>query len=169
MNIKSIAGKEFLVIDSFSENKDLNPFYINISRIRYFREYVDAENSRRPNKENKPWAIIIGEKMFATDSIEGLNDIKPGEEISIGGGNFLCVMGSSLTGKPATRHLVNLDNILYMRKYVDNDPEARKSDKNVSKNGENTPEIDKFALITIDNRVLPIENIISGYAVEAIN
>lgn len=174
MNIKSIAGKEFLVISSFSEKQSLNPFYINIAEIRYLREYVDGDISKRTNKANNPWAVQIGEKMFATDCIEGLNDIKAGDEISIGKFTFLCVMASSLTNKPFSKHLINVNNILYMRKYVDNDPEAKKNaylpgkqEKNntfVSKNDENTAEIDKFALITVDNRVIPIENIISGYA-----
>lgn len=166
MNIKSIAGKEFMLIDAFSEKASLNPFYINIAEIRYLREYVEADNSKRQNKGTKPWAIQTSVKMFATDGMEGLNDLAPGDEIALGATKFLCVMASSLTGMPFSKHLVNVNSILYMRKYVNNDPEAKKTNNFVSKTGENTPEIDKFALVTVDNRVIPIENIISGYALE---
>lgn len=154
MNTQSIGKNEFLVVDILNESRNLNPFSININQIRYLREYQTA-------KKEPAWAIFLGEKMFAAQ-VPGLNasDLNPGETYSIGSVDFLCVVASSLTEKYSSKHLINFEKILYMRKYFkkEDDSFGDKSYKNDSKSDDNSSKINKFAIITVDNRTIPIED-----------
>lgn len=159
MNVKSIGGKEFLIVNTINENS-LNPFYINVEKIRYIREYKEKDK-----KYQNRWGLVIGEKIFATDEFENLHNINPGETINIGKETFLCVLGNSLSGvsenKMMSKHFLNMNNVIYMRKYFDKkDPdETNDSNKNVSEKGVFSDEIDKFAIITVDNRTLPVGDV----------
>lgn len=46
MNIKSIGGKEFLIVNTINENS-LNPFCINVEKIRYIREYKEKDKKHQ--------------------------------------------------------------------------------------------------------------------------
>jgi hypothetical protein len=152
MNIQSIGGKDFLVVDTINESRSLNPFSINVSQIRYLREYTT--NNKKP-----AWAVIIGDKMFATESIDiDASELIAGEIYKVGSVDFLCVVASSLTQKFSSKHLINFEKILYMRKFFEKGEGLEKSNKNDSKSDDISSEINKFAIITVDNRTIPIED-----------
>lgn len=146
MNVQSIGGKEFLVIDTFEDrSKHLNPFSINIKQIRYIREYTDE-------KIKNAWAVFVGEKMYPTIDALGINNVIPGDIVKIGSEKFLCAEGNSLTGASKCRYLINFDNVLYMRKFVNKD-KPNKNDINDVKEADN---FNKFAIVTIDDRIITV-------------
>ncbi len=146
MKIVSKAGTEFIVIEVFGDSEHLNPFSINAEHIRYIREHMD-DKTHKPNG----WALFMGSKMFTTTTDLGINECKHGDEITIGTTKFLCVEGSSLNGKDKGRYWVNFSKILYSRKFIES-----KDDKSNKIDSNNSEKMDKFAIMTIDERMIPI-------------
>lgn len=138
MNIICKADVEFLEINVFGESQHLNPFKINIEHIRYIREYSS-------NNKNE-WAIIVGNKMYPTRDLD-FSKTEIGDVVEIGKTKFECCLTTTLTEKKETKTLVNHKNTLYTRRFLKND---NKNDLNNSEN------IDKFAIITIDERIMPV-------------
>lgn len=109
--------------------------------------------------------LVIGDKIFATDELGDLHKVNPGETINLGNEVFLCVLGNSLTGasenKTMSKHFLNMNNVIYMRKYFDKKDtgETKSNYKYDGENGVLSNEIDKFAIITIDNRTLPVGDV----------
>ena len=137
MKIESKGGTQFLVLNVENE-KNLNPYRINISEIRYIREYMSREGT-------DGLAIFVGSKMLHTreDIKEELGfTFENGIDVKIGDAKFYCVKGSGLTEKEYTFHLINTKKILYTRKFIPN------GDKEES---------DKFAVITVDERIIQID------------
>jgi hypothetical protein len=134
------AGVTFLKINVFGESQHLNPFSINTDQIRYIRKYTDAKEDA--------WAVIVGEKMYPTRELN-FDHVKIGDVIKIGNTEFECATTTSLTEKDKYKTLINYKNVLYIRKYL------KKDNKNDSKNSEN---LDKFAIITVDERIIPVIN-----------
>lgn len=142
MNIEVKGDVEFVVVDTITSSKHLNPFYININHIRYLREYI---NDDKDSKSKKALAFMLGEKMLITDDIIGIDNYNYGDKLKIGSVEFVCVEGSGLTDSSSKcKYFINYNNALYMRKYID------KNDKSGAS--------DKFAVITIDERTVPIGN-----------
>lgn len=150
MKIISKAGIEFLEIETFGDSAHLNPFQINIDKIRYIREFTDE----RDKSAKLAWAIIIGNKMYATKDDLGLNSVKVGDTVKLGSIAFKCEKGSGLTEKGESRYLVNYNNILFCRKFISNDVD--KTNKNDRKVAEIPNNLNKFAIVTIDERIIPI-------------
>lgn len=146
---------EFLEVCTFGDGKFLNPFYINIDHIRYIREYTETKE-----QDKKAWAIFVGNKMFTTFDDIGLGRSIPGDTVKIGSKTFECFEGTSLTEKMTCLFFVNYNNVLYMRKYISNDKDGKsyKNDRKVD--GENH----KFAIITVDERIIPADIKITHYA-----
>jgi hypothetical protein len=143
MNIKCKAGVEFLTINVVGDSEHLNPFDINIEQIRYIREYADKFSFSK----NKMWAIVIGNKMYATKDLNFDESFIVGDTVEIGNTMFECCITTSLTEIAEYKTLVNHKNTLYIRKYLKN------NNKNDSNNSEN---LDKFAIITKDERIVPV-------------
>jgi hypothetical protein len=137
--IECKAGVTFLTIEVFGESQHLNPFSINTDQIRYIRKYTDVKGDG--------WAIIVGQKMYPTRDLN-FDHVNFGDVVEIGNTKFECCKTTSLTKKDVYKTLVNYKNVLYIRKYLENT-------KDDSKNSE---KIDKFAFITVDDRVVPFIN-----------
>lgn len=137
--IECKAGVTFLTVEVFGESQHLNPFSINTDQIRYIRKYTDVKGDG--------WAIIVGQKMYPTRDLN-FDDVNFGDVVEIGNTKFECCKTTSLTKKDVYKTLVNYKNVLYIRKYLENT-------KDDSKNSE---KIDKFAFITVDDRVVPFIN-----------
>jgi hypothetical protein len=133
MKIECKGNVTFLKVELFGESQHLNPFMINTDQIRYIREYHDTKNA---------WAIIIGQKMFTTRDLN-LDDIQVGERVKIGNTEFECSLTTNLTEKSTFKTFINYNNVLYMRKYM-------------KKESENSEKLDKFAIITVDERIIPV-------------
>lgn len=146
MNIECKAGVTFLKIDVFGESQHLNPFRINTDHIRYIRKYDDAKGDG--------WAIMVGDKMYPTRDLN-FDDIQPGDTVQMGSTIFECVITTSLTEKDNHKYktLINYKNILYSRKFV------KKDNKNDSKSENKSENLDKFALVTVDERMIPVINL----------
>lgn len=145
LKIECKAGVTFLVINVFGESQHLNPFSINTNQIRYIRKYTDV-------KGGDGWAVIIGDKMYPTRDLD-FDSLETGDVVKIGNTDFECTTTTSLTEKEKYKTLINYNNILYIRKYL------QKDNKSDSKNSEN---LDKFALMTVDERIIPIINEITN-------
>lgn len=158
MNVISKGNVEFLVINTFGDGKFLNPYYININHIRYIREYNEfkdiKDNKENKDSKDKSWAIFVGNKMISTNDDIGLNKCGYGDVVKIGTKEFECCMGGSLTDKIPCMYFINYNNVFYIRKYIDND-KIDKIDKNLTTNVQSVKENDKFAIITIDERIIP--------------
>jgi len=140
--IECKAGVTFLKIEVFSnESKHLNPFNINTDQIHYIREYSDDKGNI------DGWAIMIGQKLYPTRDLN-FDHIEIGETVEIGNTAFLCCTTTSLTEKAKYKTLINYKNILYTRKYM---PDRR----NENKNSDN---LDKFAIVTVGERIIPVIN-----------
>lgn len=138
--IECKAGVTFLRINVFGESQHLNPFKINTNQIRYIRKYTDTKGDG--------WAVIIGDKMYPTRDLN-FDHVKNGDVIKIGNTDFECATTTSLTEKDKYKTLINYQNVLYIRKYL------KKDNKNDGKSSEN---LDKFAIITVDERIIPVIN-----------
>lgn len=137
--IECKAGVTFLKIEVFGDGQHLNPFSINTDQIRYIRKYTDPKGDG--------WAIIVGQKMYPTRDLN-FDDVNYGDVVEIGNTKFECCKTTSLTKKDVYKTLVNYKNVLYIRKYLENSKgDGKVSDKN-----------DKFAFITVDDRVVPFIN-----------
>jgi hypothetical protein len=86
--------------------------------------------------------------MYPTRELN-FDHVKIGDVIKIGNTEFECATTTSLTEKDKYKTLINYKNVLYIRKYL------KKDNKNDSKNSEN---LDKFAIITVDERIIPVIN-----------
>jgi hypothetical protein len=141
MKIENNAGTEFLVLNVEGDSRNLNPYRINISEIRYIREYIDMGVANG-------LAIFVGNKMLHTkEDLKahiGVTKFENGTNLKIGDSEFFCVKGSGLTEKEYTFHLINTKKILYVRSFVTD---------NKVKSEEN----DKFAIITVDERIIQID------------
>lgn len=140
MKIEEKNGSDFLVITATNDNMNLNPFQINIPEIRYMREYLDGQG--RPDG----MAIFVGGKMFHSkaDAQAALGfSFENGKNVMIGGTEFFCVKGGSLTDRVYSYYLINTKKILYIRKFI---PNEGSSDEN-----------NKFAVITVDERMIQID------------
>lgn len=141
MKTESKGGTEFLVLNVENDSKNLNPYRINISEIRYIREYIDRGVAAG-------LAIFVGSKMLHTkeDLKEhiGIAQFENGVNLKIGNSEFYCVKGSGLTDKEYTFHLINTKKILYVRKFIPN-------------GGDKSAENNKFAIITVDERIIQID------------
>lgn len=142
MIIEAKNGSDFMVITASNENNSkLNPFQINISEIRYMREYLDAQG------QANGMAIFVGGKMFHSkadiQTTLGFS-FENGKKITIGNTEFFCVKGGSLTDRVFSFYLINTKKILYVRKFIPD-------------NAGNSNENDKFAVITVDERMIQIE------------
>ena len=139
MNEKVVckAGVTFLTVEVFGESQHLNPFSINTDQIRYIRKYTDVKGDG--------WAIMVGQKMYPTRDLN-FDDVNVGDVVTIGSTMFECCITTSLTKKDKYKSLVNYKNVLYTRKYL----EKSENDSKVS------GKIDKFAIITVDERIIPI-------------
>jgi hypothetical protein len=155
MKVVCKGKAEFLEVNTFGDGKFLNPFYINIDHIRYIREYTEVKES-----DKKAWAIFVGNKMFTTNEDLGLSRSIPGDTVKIGSRTFECFEGSSLSEKINCLFFVNYDNVLYMRKYIIND----KDGKNYKNDRVNDSENHKFAIITVDERMIPGSIKLNNYA-----
>ena len=153
--IECKAGVYFLKIEVFGESQHLNPFRINVNQIRYIRRYNDVKGDC--------WAVIVGEKMFPTRSLD-FDHVKVGDVVKIGDTEFECAITTSLTEKDKYKTLINYNNILYTRKYLrkgennkylEND---NNNNKNVNKIAKSSENLDKFAIITVDERIIPVIN-----------
>ena len=142
MNVECKAGVTFLKIDVFGESQHLNPFRINTDHIRYIRKYTDAKGDG--------WAVVVGDKMYPTRDLN-FDSLEPGDVVEIGTTKFEVSITTSLTEKDNHKYktLINYKNVLYSRKYL------KKDNKIDSKNCEN---LDKFAIITVDERIIPVIN-----------
>ena len=139
MEIESKGGTEFLVLNIENETR-LNPFSINITEIRYIREYMDRDG------QPDGLAIFVGNKMFHTrDDIKGFCGIvfDNGTTVMIGNSEYYCVKGSGLTDRQRYFYLINTKKILYIRKFI--------------QNGDKSEESNKFAVITVDERIIQID------------
>ncbi len=149
-NIIVKGGVEFLEVKVFGDSAWLNPHLINISQIRYIREYTETEGDR------KAWAIVVGKKMLTTFDDIGLNRNIPGDTVKIGKQEFECAVGSSLTEKINNcLFFINYTHFLYVRKYIP-PRDSNKSD-NKKPGDKNSLENLKFALISTDDRIVPAE------------
>jgi len=137
--IECKAGVTFLTVEVFGESQHLNPFSINTDQIRYIRKYTDVKGDG--------WAIIVGQKMYPTRDLN-FDHVNFGDVIEIGNTKFECCKTTSLTKKDVYKTLVNYKNVLYIRKYLENTKDDSK----------NSDKIDKFAFITVDDRVVPFIN-----------
>lgn len=142
MNIKCKAGTEFLTVNTVGDSEHLNPFDFNIENIKCIREYPTQD------KNTKLWAIVIGNKNYVTKDLD-FSDVLVGDTVEIGSIMFECCITTSLTERAEYKSLINHKNTLYIRKYL------KKNNKNDSNNSEN---LDKFAIITKDERIIPIVN-----------
>jgi len=138
-NIECKAGVTFLRIEVFGESSHLNPFRINTDQIRHIREYTDSKGGG--------WAVVVGQKMYPTRDLK-FDDFKVGNVVEIGNTKFECAITTSLTERDSYKTLINYKNVLYTRKYL-------KKDK-TDGNGESYEKSDKFAIITVDERIIPI-------------
>ena len=149
------AGVYFLKIEVFGESQHLNPFRININQIRYIRSYNDVKGDC--------WAVIVGEKMFPTRSLD-FDNVKVGEIVKLGNTEFECEITTSLTEKDKYKTLVNYNNVLYTRKYLKKGENNKylendnNNNKNVNKIVKSSDNLDKFAIITVDERIIPVIN-----------
>jgi hypothetical protein len=121
----------------FGESSHLNPFRINTDQIRHIREYTDSKGGG--------WAVVVGQKMYPTRDLN-FDDFKVGDVVEIGNTKFECAITTSLTERDSYKTLINYKNVLYTRKYLKKD----------NGNGESSEKIDKFAIITVDERIIPI-------------
>lgn len=146
MNIECKAGVTFLKIEVFGESQHLNPFRINTDQIRYIRKYTDVKGDG--------WAVVVGEKMYPTRDLD-FEGVQPGDVVEIGNTKFECAITTSLTEKDNHKYktLINYKHVLYSRKYLKKD---NKNDRNDSKSSEN---LDKFAIVTVDERIIPVINL----------
>ena len=152
MKVEVKGGTEFLVINTLGDSKHLNPFYINIGQIRYIREYFFLNEKKEVTSTG--YALFVGSKMMITKDVPELDDIKIGGKINIGSQEFICAEGSGLTNKNKCKYFLNYQNAFYLRKYVDENV-----NKNSSQNGENSSGNDKFAVVTIDERIIPVDKL----------
>jgi hypothetical protein len=140
MNVEVKNGSDFLVITVEGGDTKLNPFQINIPEIRYMREYLDEQG------QANGMAIFVGGKMFHSkvdvQSALGFT-FENGKNVMIGNTEFFCVKGGSLTDRVFSYYLINTKKILYIRKFV--------------QNGGNSDENNKFAVITVDERMIQID------------
>lgn len=200
-NIKIITkgNTDFIEIEVIGNSENLNPYYVNINNIRYIRSYKDKNN-------NNACAIFVGNKMFITKDYFGLDNMKPGDEFSIGNISkvyFTCCEGlisdkpeSNLetraeartnfksNGKQNSKHhynnlptiyFINHQHTLYIRKYIktvyqkaqDNITQfelnntktiAQKDEKGNDKQVQKDSKINIFAIVTNDERLIPIES-----------
>jgi flavorubredoxin len=97
------------------------------------------------------WAVIVGDKMYPTRDLN-FDDVEIGDVIKIGNTEFECATTTSLTEKDKYKTLINYNNILYTRKYFKKD---NKFDSNIVESSDN---LDKFAIVTVDERVIPLIN-----------
>jgi hypothetical protein len=148
MKIKCKAGTEFLTINVVGDSEHLNPFDFNIEKIKSIREYAPSysKTDKSSSQKKKMWAIVIGSKVYATNDLD-FDDTLIGDTVEIGSFMFECCITTSLTERAEYKTLINHKNTLYIRKYLKN------NNKNDSNNSEN---LDKFAIITKDERIVPI-------------
>lgn len=143
MNIKCKAGTEFLTINVVGDSEHLNPFEFNIEQIKCIREYPNKSH----NDNTKLWSIVIGNKVYATKDLD-FDNVMVGDTVEIGSTMFECCVTTSLTERAKYKSLINhKKHTLYIRKYLKN------NNKNDSNNSEN---LDNFAIITNDERIVPI-------------
>ncbi len=150
MLIESTGDSQYLIINVFGESQHLNPFKINIKHIRYIREYKDDNGGK------SHWAIFIGNKMFPTKDLgEHLKDMNTGKIIDIGQTKFECIVSSAISDEDKHyKCLINHENILYTRKYFTKKDDGTASATKISNNSVNAGKFDKFAVITIDERIV---------------
>ena len=201
------GNTDFIEIEVIGGAENLNPYYININNIRYIRRYKDKNN-------NNACAIFVGNKMFIAKDCFGLENMKPGDEFSIGNVSkvyFTCSEGlvsdkseskkdskleSKIESKPDSKYkklsngkpnslsspdnlptiyFINHQHTLYIRKYIKNvyqktqDSDigfssnntksiAQKDEKGIDKQVQKDSKIDIFAIVTNDERLIPIES-----------
>jgi hypothetical protein len=141
MKIETISGADFLMVEVENDSRNLNPYRINIGEIRYLRQFVEGDNDAGV-------AIFVGSKMFTTkESIEDSFSFKykNGISVKIGNNEFYCVRATTLSEKQSSFYLINLKKVLYTRKFLTND--------------KHLTGIDKFAVITTDDRIIIIDKI----------
>jgi hypothetical protein len=141
--IECKGSVSFLKINVFGESQHLNPFSINTNQIRHIREYPDTKGDG--------WAVIVGDKLYATRDLN-FDDVNIGDVVKIGNTEFICAITTSLTEKERYKTLINYNNVLYIRKYL------KKDNKIDSKPIENYDNLDKFAIVTVDERIIPLIN-----------
>ena len=142
-NVEFKAGVTFLKIDVFGESQHLNPFRINTNQIRTIRKYADDRGDA--------WAVCVGDKMYPTRDLN-FDHVNIGDVIKIGNTEFECVTTTSLTERGKYKTLINYQNVLYIRKYL------KKDNKFDSKSSGSSENLDKFAIITVDERIIPVIN-----------
>ena len=149
------GGVEFLEVNVFGDSKHLNPHLINISQIRYIREYTEAREGREVREDRKAWAIFAGRKMMPTYDDIGLNRNIPGDTVRIGKQEFECSLGSSLTEKINNcLFFINYQHIVHLRRFVSTPGVEKDSPK---KENKDNPETVKFALINTDDWLIKAE------------
>ena len=139
--IKCKGSVSFLEINVFGESQHLNPFSINTNQIRHIREDPDIKGDS--------WAIIVGDKLYPTKDLN-FDNVKVGDVVKIGNTEFVCAITTSLTERERYKTLINYNNVLYIRKYL------KKDNKNDSKPIESSENLDKFAIVTVDERIIPV-------------
>lgn len=141
MNVECKAGVTFLKIDVVGSSRHLNPFRINTDHIHYIRKYKDSNIDA--------WAVFVGDKMYVTKDLN-FDSAGIGNVIEIGNSQFEVAITTSLTDSFRHKTLINYKNVLYSRKYF------KKDNKNDSTNCINSQNIDTFAIITVDERIIPV-------------
>ena len=144
MNIECKAGVTFLVINVLGSSRHLNPFKINTEHIHYIRKYKST------NENTDAWAVFVGDKMYVTKDLNFDNELI-GNIVEIGDSQFEVAITTSLTDTYRQKTLINYKNVLYCRKY-----HFQKNNKNDSTNYQNSQNIDTFAIITVDERIIPV-------------
>lgn len=146
MEIVSKAGVELLKINVSGASQHLNPFLINIDKIRYFREY-------KGHGESEGWCAVIGDKKLFHSLDLNFDHVEPGKSYKIGGVDFECVISVSIDGLKKYKTLVNNKRLLYMRKFVTSQKSNVENNKNDIVYYEN---LDTFAIIWADERIMPV-------------
>jgi len=141
MEIQKINDTSFLILETLGEKK-LNPFLANVDHIRYIRDYPFDTG------EENGYAVFVGEKMLVTKQMiscdygKDIRDVEVGESFTLGDVKFQCMLGGGLTDDKKSKYFINLNNAYHIRKYI-----------NSNGNGK------QLAIITIDGRVIPVDQI----------
>lgn len=141
MNVECKAGVTFLKINVMGSSRHLNPFRINTDHIHYIRKYKDSHIDA--------WAVFVGDKMYVTKDLN-FDEELIGNVVEIGDTQFEVAVTTSLTDSFRHKTLINYKNVLYSRKYF------KKDNKNDSVDCQNSQNIDTFAIITVDERIIPV-------------
>ncbi len=146
MEIVSKAGIELLKINVSGSSQHLNPFLINVDKIRYFREYKGFD-------ESGGWCAVLGEKKLFPSMDLNFDHTEPGKSYKVGEVDFECVISVSLDGRKKYKTLINNKQLLYMRKFAPSSKQNKEYNKNDIVYYEN---LDTFAIIWADERIMPV-------------